>query len=78
MPSTTESQIGPVANSYLSQYVTEEDERDVSARDGEGGRYGNYEYGEETLRTKHADLSKEFLSKQKGGDETRASLQFWL
>jgi len=74
----TESQIGPVSNEYLNRYVTEEDERDLDARDGEGGRYGNYEYGQDTMGTKHMTLSKEYFVQQKEREETRESLQFWL
>jgi hypothetical protein len=75
---SSESQIGPIANEYLNRYVTEEDERDLQARDGDGRRYGNYEYGQDTFGTKHQDISKDYLMEQKGREETRESAQFWL
>lgn len=73
-----QSQIGPIANEYLNRYVTEEDERDLLGRDGDGRRYGSYEFGQDTFGTKHQDLSKEYFVEQKQREETRESLQFWL
>jgi hypothetical protein len=74
----TESQIGPVANEYINRYVNEEDERDIKARDGDGRLYGGYEYGQDTMGTKHQNVSREYLAEQKEREETRESLQFWL